>query len=410
MAHIATADRRVDGPDLRAIVPAARSGEEWALVALHEAYGAQLGRYLRATAPEGEALVARTWVEACRRAGEFPLADEAFRTWLFGLAHELRGPRVRASAGGSRMVGLQVALGDGEHFAAETLAGDAAAGRLVDCLPAEQAETLLLAVGAGCSVDAVAAITGRRPADVHALLDAAADDLEDTFGAAGLSRLLGRVANTVPHPPSPRLLDDMVDAVRGRRVRAVTALVAKAAVVTFVLVGGATGAAAATGTLPDAAQDRLASLVAHVGVELPHSTDTPSGGTDLEPVDGEVTEPGEPGVATPPAGTHGADVSAVARDTAAEGAEKGRAVSDAARDGHGPAEDRPTSPGAKEPAPAAPPAAADRPAPETDAPVSQPSGAIAATDGGSAIETETPAPAPASPGRPDTAGKGRGKP
>lgn len=412
VAQIATAERRADSPDLRAIVPAARSGEEWALIALYEAYGAQLGRYLRATSSDGEALVARTWLAACRRARDFPLSDEGFRTWLVGLARELRGPRVRAAtAGGSRMVGLQVALGDGEHFAAETLAGDAAAGRLVDCLPAEQAETLLLAVGAGCSVDAIATLTGRQPRDVHALLDAAADDLEDTFGAAGLNRLLGRVAHTVPHPPSPRLLDDMVDAVRGRRVRAVTALAAKAAVVTFVLVGGATGAAAATGTLPDAAQDRIASVASHVGVELPRSTDAPAGGVDPEPVNGEVTEPGEPAVATPPAGTHGADVSDVARDSTAEGVEKGRAVSDAAREGNGPAEQRPTSSPARETPPAAPPVAADQPAPQPDAPVTPSGGAATApTDGGSASETETPRPAPASPGRSDTAGKGGGKP
>jgi hypothetical protein len=91
--------------------------------------------------------------------------------------------------------------------------------------------------------------------------------------------------------------------------------------VALVLSGGA--AAGATGSLPDAAQDGLSKASSHVGIELPASSDNHPEGTDADTATTEHPE------------NHGADVSAVAQDTATVGRDHGEAVSEVARQGHG---------------------------------------------------------------------------
>jgi len=65
-------------------------------------------------------------------------------------------------------------------------------------------------------------------------------------------------------------------------------------------------AAAAAGVLPGPAQDAVAAVASHVGINLPSSSDTPS------------------------QATHGADVSSVAQDPSLQGCEKGQAVASVA--------------------------------------------------------------------------------
>ena len=109
------------------------------------------------------------------------------------------------------------------------------------------------------------------------------------------------------------------------------ALTVKTLAALGVLALGGVSAAAATGSLPTAAQDGLANAASHVGVTLPASHDShPS--KDSHPG-------GKPGVtvATPTTGAnHGADVSNTARNTDATGRAKGAEISAVARGDHGP--------------------------------------------------------------------------
>ena len=104
----------------------------------------------------------------------------------------------------------------------------------------------------------------------------------------------------------------------------------------------ATGGAALAASLPDAAQDGLGRASEVTGIELPashesHPTadDHPGGGVQAETVEVEAAEVEAAEVEdveqAPPADTHGAAVSAVARDDATSGAEHGEAVSTVAR-------------------------------------------------------------------------------
>lgn len=99
-------------------------------------------------------------------------------------------------------------------------------------------------------------------------------------GYAGVARMLGSAAHLdEARDPSEALVTAMAAAVSTAPVatsrrklvisKLTTAKVAAAGVGALALMGGT--AAAATGNLPDVAQDKVASIASHVGVDLPDS-------------------------------------------------------------------------------------------------------------------------------------------
>ncbi len=374
----AVADRHRTGQDLGALVQSARAGDEAALARLHAEHNPQLVRYLRAIAgPDVERIAARAWIGLARRLGELPNSGVGFRTLLLERArHELdrerRGPHAwDDDPVGRRLLGHAVlTTDDPAEFAAATMAGDAAASRIVDALPHEQADLTLLSVVMGCTAAEVADVVGSTPVAVQQVQAEAGLALEQAFGAAGLHRLLERASQTPELTPPDDLVAAMSTAARRyakhgfRLTRMVTV---KGAVVAALVLGTATGAAAATGSLPDVAQTRIAAIASHVGVELPSAGDTSVGDeSDLPPTDqpADIDGPGS-GVSDD---TRGAVVSGVATETELEGSEKGHQIADTAKEQggppegvvSGPPEDRPAAPqdGSAESKPRPPPAAA----------------------------------------------------
>jgi hypothetical protein len=126
------------------------------------------------------------------------------------------------------------------------------------------------------------------------------------------------------------------------------ALTVKALATFGVLALGSVSAAAATGTLPTAAQDGLANAASHVGVTLPASHDShPSkdshpGAKPESDAGAESDATADVTPATPNThDNHGAVVSETAHTTDATGRDKGAEISAVARGDHGP----PTSTG-----------------------------------------------------------------
>ena len=99
-----------------------------------------------------------------------------FRAWLFTIArNRLTDARRRAAR---RPVTVnadestrQIAAADPspEDEVVSASSGDAAARRIVNLLPSDQADVILLRVVGGLSVDEVAAIVGKRPGTVRVL-------------------------------------------------------------------------------------------------------------------------------------------------------------------------------------------------------------------------------------------------
>jgi len=138
-------------------------------------------------------------------------------------------------------------------------------------------------------------------------------------------RMVAAIASAIPTAPH---------VTPGRSSMLSKVLTLKAAAAVFVLAGGATAAAAATGTLPDAAQNGVAKAATHIGVNLPTSANDHARNAKDNGKSGDTH--GKSGdTHGPTADNHGAEVSHVAHTTDATGRDKGSEISTVARNGHG---------------------------------------------------------------------------
>ena len=171
------------GDQFQGILAAAQDGGEWAVAVLYRALQPAVVSYLRARAgDEAEDLASETWIAVARGLSNFSGDEQAFRSWVFTIAHRrlidhhraaARRPRTRtlhATEGEQRDGPLDLpAADDPARDVLDAVAGDEAVRRIVDLLSPEQAEIVLLRVVGGFPVEDVAAITGRRPGTIRVL-------------------------------------------------------------------------------------------------------------------------------------------------------------------------------------------------------------------------------------------------
>jgi RNA polymerase sigma-70 factor (ECF subfamily) len=164
------------GPEFDSVLAAAQEGAEWAVAVLYRNLQPAVLRYLAARAgEEGEDLAADTWLDVARGLKSFSGNESSFRSWVFTIAHRRlvdhhrrRARRIRARADDEAVAQLAGPDDPAETALAE-LAGDRAARRLAELLPAGQAEILLLRVVGDLDADEVARVTGRRAGTVRVL-------------------------------------------------------------------------------------------------------------------------------------------------------------------------------------------------------------------------------------------------
>jgi hypothetical protein len=149
--------------------------------------------------------------------------------------------------------------------------------------------------------------------EVESLLNAAKSDLPVAQADAGLleSMVMAMSVDTSAPSPTPR-----------RRSMIGKVVTAKAAAIAGVLVLTGGVASAATGVLPDPAQNAASQAAEHVGLHIPKSDDHDA---DEEADDDTSTTVEHPD-------NHGNDVSTVARDESNEGRDHGSAVCTVASD------------------------------------------------------------------------------
>jgi RNA polymerase sigma-70 factor (ECF subfamily) len=172
----------------------AQAGDRAALEVVYRALHPQVFAYLRSllALEDAEDAASDVFVAVARGLSDFQGSQEAFRSWVFTIAHRRLVDHHRAGARRPRTRSLTPAEGDGHDGLAElpgphdpaaevtaALAGDEAVRRIVALLPPDQAEVVLLRVVAGLPVDEVAAATGRRPGTVRVLQHRALRRLAD---------------------------------------------------------------------------------------------------------------------------------------------------------------------------------------------------------------------------------------
>lgn len=169
-----TRDRIGEGFD--GVLVAAREGAEWAVSVLYRSLQPSVLRFLQARAPQdAEDIASQAWLEIARVLPRFSGGEGDFRALVFTIARRRLADHRRAArrrpvehVGDDTLAGVAGGAAPDEEAVAH-LAGDAAARRIAELLPPDQAEVVLLRVVSDLSVDEVAAIVGRRPGTVRVL-------------------------------------------------------------------------------------------------------------------------------------------------------------------------------------------------------------------------------------------------
>jgi hypothetical protein len=225
-------------------------------------------------------------------------------------------------------------------------------------------------------------------ADTPRFTDTPFADVDDVLAAAGGTAAPAELAG---EGAAIAMFRDQLPGHKPRRLLAGKAGLAALGAVGVLCLGGA--AAAATGSLPDTAQDTAREALTKVGVEVPAGKATAPGqvkkATDSKAATGKGKAKQDATTATPtgsgPASSgKGATISSIARDPNLTGAEKGAAVSAAASDGKSHAGEN-TAGGPPSSVPAGPPASSpsDTAPGKTTASTAGPRGATAPGSSGS---------------------------
>lgn len=169
------------------LVVAARAGGGWAFGRLWELLSPKVRGYLRARgAHEPDDLTSEVFLQAFQSLSSFDGDGEAFKRWLFTIAHRRLVDDLRARA----RRGFDTAFDSEQDPRRTGSAEDAALDRqfpqhlrsMLDALTPDQREVLLLRVLGDLSLEEVAEVTGRNVAATRSLFRRGAETLRDLHG------------------------------------------------------------------------------------------------------------------------------------------------------------------------------------------------------------------------------------
>jgi len=167
----------VIGDDFEAVLAAAKSGSDEAVTRLYVDSVPRVLGYVRAQGiSDPEDVVSEVFVSMVRNLAHFEGDEDAFRGWLFTIAHRRvvderrrRGRRPEAPVDSEVMEGAMGAGGDGEADAMSRLRVQGVIAA-VDRLTPDQRSVLLLRVLADLPIAEIAQIVGKGEPAVKALL------------------------------------------------------------------------------------------------------------------------------------------------------------------------------------------------------------------------------------------------
>lgn len=166
------------------LVVAARAGGGWAFGRIWELLAPKVSGYVRARgAQEPDDLTSEVFLQAFRALSTFDGDGEAFKRWLFTIAHRRLVDDLRTRA----RRGIDAAYDDVQDPRQAASAEEAALEHLfpqhlqsmLEALTTDQREVLLLRVVGDLSVEEVAAVTGRNVVATRSLFRRAAESLRD---------------------------------------------------------------------------------------------------------------------------------------------------------------------------------------------------------------------------------------
>jgi RNA polymerase sigma-70 factor (ECF subfamily) len=177
------------------VLAGARSGAQWAVATIYRDLQPSLLAYLRAVeARDAEDLASEVWLGVARNLQRFEGDEPAFRGWVFTIARrrvvDLRRQRGRRQTEPAPVEELAAVPGvaDTEADAIDALDADAVRRRIVELLPPDQADVVLLRIVGGLDTRQVADVLGKRPGAVRVLQHRALRRLAKALVAPGVTK------------------------------------------------------------------------------------------------------------------------------------------------------------------------------------------------------------------------------
>lgn len=162
------------GPDFNSVIAAAKTGAEWAWVAIYEDLSGPITAYLTAQgASEPDDLASEVFLHAARDIGGFRGGQQTFRSWLCVIAHRRLVDSWRSAAPRPKaLIGLEALPeppgGNVEEEAMERLVTDQLSAALSRLTPDQRAVLSLRIIG-GLSLEQTARVLSRRVGAFKAL-------------------------------------------------------------------------------------------------------------------------------------------------------------------------------------------------------------------------------------------------
>jgi RNA polymerase sigma-70 factor (ECF subfamily) len=189
--------QHVVGDDFARVLADAQGGSEEQFAVLWRDANPSLLRYLRVIAPENaEDIAAETWVQVVRGLTRFTGDEGAWRAWLFTTARRrlLDQARLQRRHPAEPLDEINATeeprSTDAAQIAMDNLATESAMA-LVNRLPTQQAEVIMLRVVAGLDTEAVADLLGKTPGSVRVTAHRGLKRLETMLGQAGVTSRAG---------------------------------------------------------------------------------------------------------------------------------------------------------------------------------------------------------------------------
>jgi RNA polymerase sigma-70 factor (ECF subfamily) len=157
------------------VLAAAQQGDERAVTTLYRALRPRLAGYLRAREPKAaDDIEGEVWLAVAQGLTRFRGDEDAFRAWVFAIAHrrvaDFRRTAARRATVPVPTEELERAAGhDPADAVVERLSAAATTAFVTATLTAEQAEVVLLRVIGGLDVQQVAELLGKRPGTIRVI-------------------------------------------------------------------------------------------------------------------------------------------------------------------------------------------------------------------------------------------------
>jgi RNA polymerase sigma-70 factor (ECF subfamily) len=170
----------------------AKLGQEAAFDQLYGQFNPALLRYFKArVVDDAEDLTAEVWLSAAQDLGRFEGDENAFRAWLFTIAHGRLDAHRTAARGGSEPVDpasleALVARPGPQSLDMDSETAQAVVDRICTVLSPDQGDVILLRLIAGLSVAETAEVVGKTEGAVRVLQHRALQRLSREFSVEGI--------------------------------------------------------------------------------------------------------------------------------------------------------------------------------------------------------------------------------